>query len=33
MDKSKAKYTAYVGSYTGESHNDGIHVFECDAGT
>ncbi len=22
-------YTAYVGSYTGESRNDGIHIFAC----
>ena len=27
------KYTAYVGSATGENRNEGIHVFECDADT
>ncbi len=27
------KYITYVGSYTGEGHNDGIHIFESDAET
>lgn len=27
------KYTTYVGSYTGESRMDGIHILECDAAT
>ncbi len=27
------KYITYVGSYTGEGHNDGIHVLESDAET
>ena len=27
------KYTTYIGSYTGESRTDGIHIFESDAET
>ena len=27
------KYTTYIGSYTGEARNDGIHIFESDAET